>query len=69
MSKKIRCFDCKHYFVTWELAQPKGCKAYSFKSMTVPSVVVEQESGQPCTLFEPKPKDVKKKGLDDESYW
>ena len=69
MNKKIRCFDCKHFFVTWEPSQPKGCKAYGFKSVRMPSVVVEGESGKECTLFKPKPKDVKDKGLDDDSFW
>ena len=69
MEEKINCFQCKYYFVTWEPEMPKGCKAYKFKSMKVPSLIVEEESGKPCSLFALKEKDIKKKSLDDDSNW
>lgn len=52
--KRINCRRCKHYFVTWQANKPHGCKAYGFKSENIPSLVVFQSSGIPCSLFEIK---------------
>lgn len=49
------CLHCVHYFVTWEADQPRGCRAYEFKSSDLPSDVVAASSGEPCQLFERKP--------------
>ncbi len=49
------CLHCVHYFVTWEANQPRGCRAYEFKSLDLPSDVVFASSGQACQLFERKP--------------
>ncbi len=49
------CLHCVHYFVTWEVGQPRGCRAYGFKSHDLPSEVVFASSGQTCQLFERKP--------------
>jgi hypothetical protein len=51
---KINCVTCKHYFVTWEPAFPKGCRAYGFKTSELPSVLVKRSSGLPCMNFESK---------------
>lgn len=48
------CTHCEHFFVTWEPDQPRGCRAYEFKSVEMPSAVVLASSGRPCQLFEPK---------------
>ncbi|MDX9813612.1 MAG: uracil-DNA glycosylase [Sulfurimonas sp.] len=52
--KRVNCFKCEYYFVTWEASRPHGCKAYGFKSKIIPSMVVFQSSGTPCSLFKPK---------------
>jgi len=52
--KRINCRRCIHYFVTWEKTRPHGCKAYGFKGAQIPSLVVFQSSGSPCSLFEIK---------------
>ena len=52
--QKINCHRCVYYFVTWEAAQPHGCKAYGFKSRAIPSQVVLSSSGNPCSYFTPK---------------
>jgi len=52
--KRINCRKCEYYFVTWEAKQPHGCKAYGFKSATIPSMAVFQSSGTECTLFKEK---------------
>jgi hypothetical protein len=48
------CVRCRHYFVTYVPAQPHGCRAYGFRSKILPSQVVMQSSGQPCSLFAPR---------------
>jgi hypothetical protein len=53
--KRPDCLHCVHYLVTWEPAQPRGCRAYGFKSQQLPSDVVFASSGEPCQLFERKP--------------
>jgi len=40
--------------VTWDKNMPHGCKIYSLKTNTIPSKVVEKQSGQPCLGFEEK---------------
>ncbi|MBN2895311.1 MAG: uracil-DNA glycosylase [Campylobacterales bacterium] len=52
--KRINCIRCRHYFVTWEAGRPHGCKAYGFKSLALPSIVVKQSSGAECSFYEPK---------------
>lgn len=49
------CLHCTHYYVTWDVAQPRGCRAYEFKSAELPSEVVLASSGEPCQLFARKP--------------
>ena len=54
MNEKIICQKCIYYFVTWEKNKPHGCKAYSFKSMQLPSIVVKQSSGSICKFYKNK---------------
>lgn len=49
------CLHCQHFFVTWDAQQPRGCRAYGFKSNDLPSDVVFASSGAACQLFERKP--------------
>ena len=49
------CLHCRHYFVTWDPAEPRGCRAYEFKSRDLPSDVVFRSSGETCQLFDRKP--------------
>nr|WP_019243278.1 MULTISPECIES: hypothetical protein [Bacillus] len=51
---KVNCIKCKHYFVTWDVTAPKGCKAFNFKATKIPSLIVLQSSGQACLKYEPK---------------
>ncbi|WP_378127978.1 uracil-DNA glycosylase [Cohnella boryungensis] len=53
-AQRIDCMKCKHFYVTWDPRFPKGCKAFGFKSHTLPSLTVRSSSGQPCMMFEPK---------------
>ncbi|OUM97504.1 MAG: uracil-DNA glycosylase [Thermobacillus sp. ZCTH02-B1] len=52
--RRVNCFRCRHYYVTWDPDFPRGCKAYEFKTHQMPSVVVFSSSGRPCLKFEPK---------------
>ena len=55
MSKnKVNCFQCKHFFITWDPKTPKGCRAYGVKSAQIPSVIVAQASAQGCLAFADK---------------
>ncbi|PLA74338.1 uracil-DNA glycosylase [Hydrogenovibrio sp. SC-1] len=51
----IDCFKCRYFFITWDERQPRGCKAFGFKTKQMPSAVVLESSGQPCLKFTPKP--------------
>ncbi|SIN87334.1 hypothetical protein SAMN05443662_0803 [Sulfurivirga caldicuralii] len=53
-NKQIDCFRCRHFYVTWDPSAPRGCRAFGFKTKLLPSIVVQQSSGEPCQLFEPK---------------
>ncbi|WP_225435220.1 uracil-DNA glycosylase [Bacillus aerolatus] len=53
--EKVNCFQCKHFFVTWDQGNPRGCRAYGFKAKQLPSAVVLQASGHSCYKFLPKP--------------
>ncbi|HCY88098.1 MAG TPA: uracil-DNA glycosylase [Desulfobacteraceae bacterium] len=54
--RRINCYKCKFFYVTWEPQHPNGCRAMGFKSKLLPSVVVYRSSGSPCQLFEEKKK-------------
>lgn len=48
------CLRCKNYFITYDPRQPRGCRAYGFKSRDLPSHVVLSSSGAPCHFFLPR---------------
>ncbi len=61
--KRIDCYKCRHYFITWEPSNPHGCRAMGFKSHQLPGEVVHQHSGELCQAFQLKnPNDHKKSG-------
>ena len=45
------CLQCKNYYITYDPRQPRGCRAYGFKSQALPSLVVLSISGMVCQLF------------------
>ncbi|KUJ71954.1 uracil-DNA glycosylase [Thiomicrospira sp. WB1] len=57
----IDCFQCQHFYITWDEANPRGCKAFGFKTTQMPSAVVLESSGRPCLKFLPKKRTQKKK--------
>jgi len=52
--KKINCFDCERFYITWDREFPYGCKGFAMKSRRLPSLDVMANSGKPCLLFEKK---------------
>ncbi|RHW40057.1 uracil-DNA glycosylase [Lysinibacillus yapensis] len=50
----VNCFKCQYFHVTWDQRNPRGCKAYNFKTKQLPSLVVKQSSGLDCMQFMPK---------------
>jgi len=50
----IDCYQCKHFYVTWEPSHPRGCKAFGFKTHRMPSTVVFENSEEKCLKFSPK---------------
>lgn len=50
----VNCFQCRHFYVTWEPKHPRGCRAYGFKTRELPSAVVLRSSGMECMQFEQK---------------
>jgi hypothetical protein len=55
-NNRVNCYQCKHFYVTWDPRFPKGCRAFGFKTVTMPSMTVFQSSGRPCMKFEQKQK-------------
>ncbi|AYC28774.1 uracil-DNA glycosylase [Paenisporosarcina cavernae] len=51
---RINCFECQHFFITWDQRNPRGCKAFGFKTKELPSAVVRRASGMECAKFTPK---------------
>jgi hypothetical protein len=52
--EKVDCFQCRHFFITWDKNFPRGCHALGFKSREMPSQMVFQASGMQCMKFEKK---------------
>jgi hypothetical protein len=50
----IACHQCRHYFVTWDVHFPHGCRAHGFKSKKSPAQEVYEASGMQCLLFSSK---------------
>ena len=53
------CLKCIHYYITYELSMPYGCRAMKFKSARNPAQVVFSSSGIHCQLFTLKKGDKK----------
>ncbi|MFZ1198907.1 MAG: uracil-DNA glycosylase [Desulfobacterales bacterium] len=52
---EIDCHRCEHYFVTWEVGRPHGCRAMGFKSRLFPSALVRRcADGATCRLYSDK---------------
>jgi len=54
MEKVTNCFNCQHFYVTWDKNYPKGCRFFGFKGQIMPSRMVKTTSGEECKGFLPK---------------
>ena len=48
------CRQCEHFQVTWDNANPLGCKKFGFKTRQLPSVEILATSGKQCNFFQAK---------------
>jgi hypothetical protein len=48
------CLRCAHYFITYNLRRPYGCRAMGFTSRRNPARVVFESSGMHCQMFHAK---------------
>ncbi len=55
-AKKVDCYKCIYFYVTWDINYPRGCKIMGFKSTELPSTVVSRASGMHCLHFVEKKK-------------
>ena len=51
---RVDCFKCKHFYVTWDQNNPRGCKYFGFKTKLMPSIAVSKSSGKSCQAYTPK---------------
>lgn len=49
------CHGCRHLYVTYEPANPWGCRAHGFKSRFMPYLVVAGVVGTDCAAFQKGP--------------
>jgi hypothetical protein len=49
--KKINCFHCVNFVVTWDPKMPKGCRVFGFKGKDLPSLSVYLATGKNCIAF------------------
>lgn len=66
MPKRVNCFKCRHFYITWEKYFQRGCRAHAIKTMDIPSVVVRRISGLECQSFEPREKKGRASGAENE---
>jgi hypothetical protein len=50
----VNCPKCRHYYVTWDKAFPRGCRLYGFKTASMPSFSVLEATGARCANFAPR---------------
>ena len=58
-ARKLTCFQCGYFYITWEKNFPYGCKAMGFKSKKIPMKAVYENSGTECLSFSPKQRNAK----------
>lgn len=56
------CYQCRHFYITWDAQQPRACRAYGFQSRLLPSLAIAQITGESCLQFQPKPPRASERG-------
>ncbi len=52
--RRVDCFRCRHFYITWDRSFPRGCRVLEFRSRELPCLVVLNTSGIECQMFSPK---------------
>ncbi|MBN2865450.1 MAG: uracil-DNA glycosylase [Thiotrichales bacterium] len=68
-TNSIDCFKCRHFYITWDANQSRGCKAFGFKTKQMPSIVVFETSGAECLKYSPKPEQDQSKNPSKKKGW
>ena len=50
-NKAPNCLKCTHFYITWDLSFPKGCKMFGIKTVQLPSWEVRKNTGKNCPSF------------------
>ena len=53
-NRRVACYQCRHYKVTWDPREPYGCLAHGFKTHRNPAQIVYESSGIECQIFQLK---------------
>ena len=61
MEKKVSCFKCEYFYITWDHISPRGCSYYGIKTSEIPSYIVAKSSGVECMAFKEKKQKLKDK--------
>ena len=53
--ERPQCLRCRHYYITYDVRFPYGCRAMGFKSRRAPQEEILTLTGVPCQTFELRP--------------
>ncbi len=54
--RKIKCFSCLYFYITYDPQFPYGCRAVRFRSRGMPAKEISASSGIDCQFFAGKEK-------------
>ena len=47
----VNCLQCHHFYITWDMKFPRGCKKFNIKTRELPSNSVLASTGMDCPFF------------------
>ena len=53
--ERVDCFRCRHLRITHQSDWPYACELFAMRTRMLPSIEVQNSSGEPCRGFEAKP--------------
>ena len=67
---KPECMKCRHFYITYDMKTPRGCRVYGIQSQQLPSLVVKSANkGKECIGFEKKASKKKEVDFNDPKLW
>ncbi len=63
MAGDPNCLLCEHFYITWDLTFPRGCRIFGIKTKELPSVEVRRATSQGCPSFKGSLKREERKSL------